>query len=245
VTAPEPTPQITPARPRWGRRVRNVLILALLLAFIVPITDVLAHRFLPPEGAVLAVERVFQGQGYRRDWRSLHRISPNLVYAVIAAEDEKFCRHHGFDWDGIRNAMRYNATHKDRLRGGSTISQQAAKNAFLWPGRGFIRKGVEAYYTVLVEHLWGKPRIMEVYLNLAEWAPGVYGAQAASQYWFHTDADRLTPQQAARLAAILPRPLKWKAAAPQRYVRGRSKRIAPEERTVRTDDLAGCVMMRR
>ena len=210
-----------------------------------PITDVLAHRFLPPEGAVLAVERVFQGQGYRRDWRPLRTISPNLVYAVIAAEDEKFCSHHGFDWDGIKNAMRYNATHKNRVRGGSTISQQTAKNAFLWPGGGFVRKGVEAYYTVLIEHLWGKKRIMEVYLNLAEWAPGVYGAEAASQYWFHTDADHLTAAQAARLAAILPRPLKWKAVASQRNVRNRSRHIAPAERTVRTDDLAGCVMGRR
>ena len=238
---PDPTPP-TPARPLWRRRVRNVLILVLLLAFIVPITDVLAHRFLPPEGAALAVARVFQGQGYRRDWRPLKKISPNLVYAVVAAEDEKFCSHHGFDWDGIRNAMRYNATHKNRLRGGSTISQQAAKNAFLWPGRGFVRKSVEAYYTVLIETLWGKRRIMEVYLNLAEWAPGIYGAQAASQYWFHTDAAHLTPAQAARLAAILPRPLKWKAVASQRYVRGRSRHIAPAERTVRVDDLARCVM---
>lgn len=241
MTQSDPPPEQKPAKPPWRRRVRNGLILILLVAFIVPITDVLAHRFLPPEGAALAVERVFQGNGVRRDWRPLKRISPNLVYAVIAAEDEKFCSHHGFDWDGIKNAMRYNATHKNRLRGGSTIRQQAAKNAFLWPGRGLVRKGVEAYYTVLIETLWGKKRIMEVYLNLAEWAPGVYGAEAASQYWFHTDADHLSPAQAARLAAILPRPLKWKAVASQRYVRGRSRHIAPAERTVRVDDLAACV----
>ena len=244
MTQPAAPQSLNSAKPRWRRRVLSLLALILLLAFIVPITDVLAHRFLPPEGAVLAVERVFQGQGYRRDWRPLRKISPNLVYAVVAAEDEKFCSHHGFDWDGIRNAMRYNATHKSRLRGGSTISQQTAKNAFLWPGRGFVRKGVEAYYTVLIEHLWGKKRIMEVYLNLAEWEPGVYGAQAASQYWFHTDADHLTAAQAARLAAILPRPLKWNAIAPQRYVRGRTRHIAPAERTVRVDDLAGCVFKR-
>jgi monofunctional biosynthetic peptidoglycan transglycosylase len=233
----------TIARPRrtLGRRLLGALGVLLLLVIMVPTADVIVHRFVPPPATFLALERTFQGQGYQRHWRPLAKISPNLVYAVVAAEDEKFCSHYGFDWDGISRAMRYNATHKTRLRGGSTISQQTAKNVFLWPGRGFVRKGFEAYYTVLIETLWGKRRIMEVYLNMAEWAPGVYGAQAAAQYWFHTDADKLSPSQAARLAAILPRPLKWKAAAPGRFVRGRSRRIAPEEGEVRSQNLAGCV----
>jgi monofunctional biosynthetic peptidoglycan transglycosylase len=223
----------------------GLLGLVILLAVMVPVSDVIVHRFVPPPTTELAIQRLFEGNGYNRAWRPLNRISPNLVYAVVASEDEKFCSHHGFDWDGIRKAMAYNAAHKNKLRGGSTISQQTAKNAFLWPGRGFIRKGLEAYYTVLIETLWGKRRIMEVYLNIIEWAPGVYGAQAAAQHWFHVDADRLSPVQAARLAAILPKPLKWKAASPGRLIRGKARRIAPEEHAVRAQNLAACVLPKR
>ena len=131
-----------------------------------------------------------------------------------------------------------------RTRGGSTLSQQTAKNVFLWPHRDYVRKGLEAGYTVLIEALWGKRRILETYLNVVEWGPGVYGAQAAAQRWFGVDADRLTPAQADRLAAILPDPLKWRAARPGRYVAARSRRIGANARVVSGDDLLACVRRR-
>ena len=126
--------------------------------------------------------------------------------------------------------------------GGSTISQQAAKNVFLWPGRDWVRKGLEAGYTVLIETLWGKRRTMEVYLNAVEWGPGVYGAQAAARHWYGVDADRLTARQAASLAAILPSPRKWKASGSGSYVRSRTRRIQAAMGTVRNEGLAACVV---
>jgi monofunctional biosynthetic peptidoglycan transglycosylase len=137
--------------------------------------------------------------------------------------------------------MAHNERRPNRVRGGSTISQQAAKNVFLWPARSYVRKGLEAYFTVLTEVLWGKRRIMEIYLNVAEWGPGIYGAQAAAERYFGVDASDLTPQQASRLAAILPSPLKWKPVRPGRYVARRSRRIVAASGTVRADGLAACV----
>ena len=247
---PQHRPQRRPQpdrRPERGvsrsRPLHNLLAALMLAAIIVPVGEVPWLRFLPPPATWLAIERfAAEGQGYQRHWRPLAKISPNLVYAVIAAEDDGFCRHHGFDWQGVRAAMRWNARHQGRVRGGSTISQQTAKNVFLWPGRGFVRKGLEAVYTVLIEQIWGKRRIMEVYLNQIEWAPGVYGAQAAAQYWFHTDADRLTSAEAARLAAILPKPLKWRAASAGPLVRRRIAGMRPNLAAVRGGGLAGCVL---
>ena len=141
----------------------------------------------------------------------------------------------------MEKAARSNERSPGRVRGGSTISQQTAKNVFLWPDRSYVRKGLEAYFTVLIEGLWGKRRIIEVYLNEVEWGPGVYGAEAASQRYFHVDAKHLTRPQAARLAAILPSPLKWNAVGPGPYVARRSQRIGAAAVTVREDDLAACV----
>jgi monofunctional biosynthetic peptidoglycan transglycosylase len=141
----------------------------------------------------------------------------------------------------MRQNERTQARGGTKIRGGSTISQQTAKNAFLWPGRSYVRKGLEAWYTVLIETVWGKRRIMEVYLNVAEMGPGVYGAEAASQYYFHEDASELSPSQAAHLVAILPSPLKWKAVAPGRYVARRVRHIGGAIGTVREDGLAGCL----
>ena len=176
----------------------------------------------------------------RLAWTPLDRIAPSLPLAVVAAEDARFCGHHGFDWAAMRAAAERNAE-GGRTRGGSTLSQQTAKNVFLWPHRDYVRKGLEAGYTALIEALWGKRRILEVYLNVVEWGPGVYGAEAAAQRWFGVDADRLTPAQADRLAAILPSPLKWRAAQPGRYVARRSRRIGANARVVRADDLLACV----
>jgi monofunctional biosynthetic peptidoglycan transglycosylase len=188
------------------------------------------------------VERMFEGKGLRHEWRPIRQISPHLVESVIAAEDSGFCDHHGFDFEAMQKAAEANARHPGKVRGGSTISQQTAKNVFLWPGRDYVRKGLEAGYTVLVETFWGKRRIMEMYLNAVEWGPGLYGAEAASQAYFHVSADRLTPDQASRLAAVLPSPLKWKAVRPGRYVARRSARIGARAAVVREDDLAACVV---
>jgi monofunctional biosynthetic peptidoglycan transglycosylase len=141
--------------------------------------------------------------------------------------------------EAIRKAMEANAEGR-RLRGGSTISQQTAKNVFLWPGRDWVRKGLEAGYTVLIETAWPKRRIIEVYLNVAEWAPGVYGAEAAAQHWFGKSADALSNREAARLAAILPSPRRYNAASPGPYVRRRTRRIEAAMGTVRNDGLAAC-----
>jgi monofunctional biosynthetic peptidoglycan transglycosylase len=177
--------------------------------------------------------------GIRKDWRPLDRIDADLVHAVIAAEDSRFCSHNGFDMEAIKKAMEANET-SSKVRGGSTVSQQTAKNVFLWPQRSWVRKGLEAGFTVLIETLWGKPRIMEVYLNVVEWAPGVYGAEAAAQKWFGKSAASLTRAEAARLAAILPAPRRYKAAPPGPYVRRRAGRIARAIQVVRDDDLSAC-----
>ena len=187
------------------------------------------------------VERAVEGHGMDYRWRSLHKISPNMVNAAIAAEDSQFCEHHGFDFDAIQQAMDKNAR-GGKLRGGSTISQQTAKNVFLWPGRSWVRKGFEAYFTVLIETLWGKRRIMESYLNVAEMGSGIYGVEAASQRYFHKPAKDLSAFEASRIAAILPSPLRYKAVGGGAYVQRRSRAIGGNAVTVRSESLAGCVL---
>jgi monofunctional biosynthetic peptidoglycan transglycosylase len=188
------------------------------------------------------VVRAAEGRGWEYRWRPIGKISPALVQAAVASEDARFCDHHGFDFDAIQKAMEHNEKHPNRIRGASTISQQTAKNVFLWPGRDWVRKGFEAYFTVLIETIWGKQRIMEVYLNVAEMGPGVYGAEAAARKYFHTDAAHLSPDQAARLVAVLPNPIKYRAEGPGRYVRGRAAHIGAAAGTVRRDGLAECVL---
>ena len=227
----------------FGRLVRGVLMLVLVFGLVGPVLVTAIYRFVPPPITWLMVQRVFEGKGFDRRWRSIDNISPRLVRAVIAAEDAKFCEHNGFDLDAMEKAFASNAKGK-KLRGGSTISQQTAKNVFLWPSRDWIRKGLEAGYTVLIETVWGKRRIMEVYLNVVEWAPGVYGAQAASQHWFGKDARSLTRAEAARLAAILPSPRRYQAADPGPYVRRRAGRIQAAMGTVRDQGLDACVLGR-
>lgn len=225
----------------FGRVVRWVVALGLIFGLIGPVFMVAIYRVVPPPLTFLMVQRLVEGHGLDRQWAPLNRISPNLVRAVIAAEDARYCEHHGFDVDAIQKAAEANAEGK-KVRGGSTISQQTAKNVFLWPHRDYVRKGFEAWFTVLIELGWGKPRIMEVYLNTIEWAPGVYGAEAASRYWFHTSAAQLTPAQAARLAAIVPKPLAWKAAKPGPYIQRRSGKLAARAGVVKRQDLDACVL---
>ncbi|ODT63250.1 MAG: monofunctional biosynthetic peptidoglycan transglycosylase [Phenylobacterium sp. SCN 69-14] len=212
-----------------------------MFGLIGPVTVTTVYRFVPPPVTWLMIQRVFEGKGFDRRWRSLDDISPRLVRAVIAAEDAKFCDHNGFDFDAMEKAFESNAKGR-KLRGGSTISQQTAKNVFLWPGRSYVRKGLEAYFTVLIEVIWGKPRIMEVYLNSVEWGPGVYGAEAAARKNFGVGAGQLTAAQAARLAAILPSPLKWKAAQPGPYVKRRSGKITRAAGTINREGMAACVL---
>jgi monofunctional biosynthetic peptidoglycan transglycosylase len=216
-------------------------VILLVIAVVAPPAGVLVYRFVPPPITILMVERLIEGHGLDYRWRPITRISPALQQAVVASEDQRFCQHHGFDFNAMEKAMQANERRPDKLRGGSTISQQTAKNVFLWPGRSYVRKGIEAWYTVLIEAIWGKRRIMEMYLNVVEFGPGVYGAEAASERFFHEDASQITPTQAARLAAVLPKPLAWKAASPGPYIARRSRHIDGAMDAVRADGLAACV----
>jgi monofunctional biosynthetic peptidoglycan transglycosylase len=212
--------------------------------FIVSVLLVALYREVPPPGTPLMLVRRIEGYGIDKAWRSLGAISPHLVRAVMAGEDAKFCQHRGFDWEAIGEAWRRYRQGTSRLRGASTISMQTAKNVFLWPGRDWVRKALEAYFTALIELAWGKPRIIEIYLNVVEWAPGVYGAEAAAQFHFHKSAAALSTDEAARLAAVLPDPLKWSASRPDRYVAGRAIAIREQMPDAPTDtpacrDLSG------
>ena len=248
-TVVAPAPQVAPAPPPgasrrpggFGRLVRAVFIWGFILTVVLPVGVTLLYRFVPPPVTILMVQRLFEGKGLDYRWRPLKRMSPALVQAAIASEDAKFCAHNGFDFEAIQKAAASNKRRPGKIRGGSTISQQTAKNVFLWPQRSYLRKGLEAYYTVLIETLWGKRRIMEVYLNVAEMGSGTYGAEAAARRYFGVSADKLTRAQAARLVAILPNPLKYKAVNPGKYVARRSRRIGAAAGTVRSDGLSACV----
>lgn len=230
-----------PARGLIGRVLRTVLALLVIFGLVGPLALVTVYKFAPPPMTFLMLERMVQGHGFDRRWVPLSRISPALVSAVVASEDSGFCEHHGFDVTAIERALRHNEEDPNKIRGGSTISQQTAKNVFLWPSRDWVRKGFEAYFTVLIEAIWGKPRIIEVYLNSIEWGPGIYGAEAAAERNFGVHASQLTPAQAARLAVIIPKPLAWKASHPGRYVRRRSGTIVARAGVVRREGLAECV----
>jgi monofunctional biosynthetic peptidoglycan transglycosylase len=229
-----------------GKKKRGLLrrlvlwLFGLLVLF--PVCWVLLYRFVPPPATSLMLIRLAEGRGLDYRWRPLGDISPVLPAAAIASEDARFCTHHGFDFGAMEKALAHNDKRPNRIRGGSTISQQTAKNVFLWPDRTYVRKGLEAYFTVLIEALWGKKRIMEVYLNVVEMGPGFYGAEAASRRDFGHSAKKMSTSEAARLVAILPNPLKWNAVDPGRYVQRRSARVAGQVGLVRSDDdLSGCI----
>jgi len=202
---------------------------------------VLLYRFVPPPITLTQLGDVFAGRGLHRDWMSLDRMDRNMVRAAIAAEDSKFCSHHGFDTDAIAEAMRRNARGGSVIRGGSTISQQTAKNAFLWQGGGYFRKGIEAWFTVLIETLWGKHRIMEVYLNEAETGIGTYGANAGAERYFNHDASRMSQIEAARIAAVLPLPKKRGVVAPHGFTRRYGNSVAARMTVVARDGLDACI----
>jgi len=216
-------------------------IVKLILAFlIISVLWVLAYRFVNPPITITMIGDIVAGRGAHKEWMPISQIDRDMVRASIAAEDSKFCSHHGFDFEAIEDAMKRNAS-GGRIRGGSTISQQTAKNAFLWQGGGYPRKAVEAWFTFLIEHLWGKRRIMEVYLNLAETGIGTYGVNAGSMRYFGHDASAMSATEAARIAAVLPLPKERGAIAPKGFTRRYGNTIAARIGVVARDGLDGCI----
>lgn len=213
---------------------------ALFVLVIASIGWVFAYRFIEVPQTWPMARDAIHGKHVERDWMPLSAIAPAVPRAVIGAEDSHFCSHSGFDLKAIEAAAKRNAAGA-RLRGGSTISQQTAKNAFLWPGRSYVRKGLEAYFTVLIEAIWGKRRIMEVYLNIAEMGPGIYGVEAAAQHYFNRSAASLSLKQAARIATILPQPIKRDPTKLAHAVRKHARQIERWDRVVRTEGMADCL----
>lgn len=212
-----------------------------LLGFVaISVLWVLLYAVVPPP---VTFTMLADSSGITKDWTSLSAIDRNMVRAVIAAEDGKFCTHNGFDTEAIEEAIERNAKGK-RIRGGSTVSQQTAKNVFLWQGSGwtrYVRKVPEVWFTFLIEKIWGKRRIMEVYLNVAETGIGTYGVEAGAQRYFNHGAGKLTPAEAARIAAILPLPKKREAVSPSGFTRRYGNTIRARIGQVRRDGLDGCV----
>ena len=211
-------------------RIRRFVFKTVFYLFIASILAVAAGKFLPvyytPLMFIRAAEAVKAGEKpkLQRQWTPIDKISPNMVQAVVASEDNLFMQHNGFSIDDIKKARAENKSGK-RFRGGSTISQQTAKNVFLWPKRSWIRKGFEAYFTVLIELIWGKERIMEVYLNVIETGSGIYGAPAAAKHYFNTTPDKLSRHQAAAIAVCLPNPRRFNPAQPSSYIQRRTRHI--------------------
>lgn len=228
VNHPNPKPKM-----RGVKRVFIWLAKLVLGLFFTSILSVVLLRFIDPPMWSWRIERALFPPApiteVRHQWRSLEQISPELQLAVIAAEDQKFAGHSGFDLDAISSAIEYNQKGK-KVRGASTLSQQAAKNLFMWSSRSFIRKGIEAWFTLLMELFWDKARILEVYLNIVEFGPGIYGAEAAAKHYFGKSAAKLTRYEASLLAAVLPNPWRYKVSPPSSYVEQRSAWIRKQMR---------------
>ena len=212
-----------------GRRITRWVLIGLVAGFVITALPVVAMRWMDPWYSAFMLDAALDAsradkKNYRTDyrWVDLERISPHAAVAVIAAEDQFFPFHMGFDLNSIREAIRHNEKQankkRPRIRGASTLTQQVAKNLFLWSGRGYVRKGLEAYFTLLIELTWPKERILEVYLNIAQFGDGVYGVEAAARRFYRKPAAQLTPAEAATLAAVLPNPVTFKVNAPSTYV---------------------------
>jgi monofunctional biosynthetic peptidoglycan transglycosylase len=217
----------------------RVIKLLVIIFLVSSVFGVILYRFVNPPITWLMITRGFQQKAAGKDWKiekrwkNFDEISDNMKRAAVAAEDQTFLENHGFDFNAIEKAIKKNEKSK-KLIGGSTISQQTAKNVFLWPGRDLIRKGIEAYFTLLMEIFWSKKRIMEVYLNVIEMGDGIYGVEAASQEYFHKPASALSSQEAAAIAVIFPSPLKWSVTHPSRYLRHRQYLIMKNMRRLGT-----------
>lgn len=223
----------------WLRRIAGLVFFFALPA---PVLLLLIFRFVPIPGTPEMLLDLVTLNPVNYHWREFDEISPLLARAVIGSEDQDFCTHHGFDWKAIQDSWRAHERHPTRrLRGASTISQQTTRTLFLVSARSWVRKGVEAYLTVLVEALWPKRRILTAYLNLVDWGHGNYGAEAASEAYFGKPASALNATEAARLAAILPNPDVWRAVHPGHYVAGRTGTLVARAHEVVRDDLDACV----
>jgi len=221
------------------RRIRLFLRWSLGLFFGSTIMAVIVLRFVPVYFTPLMFIRLFQNDEVKlsHEWVALDEMSADMPYAVMGSEDAKFLEHWGFDLDAIQKAAEHNERHPDKpVHGASTITQQTAKNVFLWPGRSWLRKGLEAYFTVLIELLWGKDRIMEVYLNSIETAPGIYGVEAVAQEHFGCHAKQLSAQQCALIAATLPNPRRFSSKSPSQYIKKRQARILKEMKYLKAHD---------
>jgi monofunctional biosynthetic peptidoglycan transglycosylase len=205
----------------WARTAIGVTVGLLLL---IPVLMTFAYRFIPPPITPLMVIRSLVGNGINKAWRPLRDISPDVLQAVIAAEDTRFCQHHGFDWEAMKRS--WEAYGKGQpLIGASTITMQTAKNLFLWPHRSYLRKAIEAYITPILELILGKDRILEIYLNIVEWDDGIYGIESAARAHFGKSAKLVSAREATLLAAVLPNPRRWSAGNPTAYIRERANTI--------------------
>ena len=210
----------------------SVIFNIIISLFIISILTVVIYKYVDPPVTPIILIRGFEGlvegdfSGVKRVWKRYDDISPNLFRAVIGSEDGRFMRHTGIDWKAVKNAQAYNKAHEGvKKRGASTITMQTAKNTFLTHSRVMVRKAIEAYFTYLIEAIWGKKRILEVYANVVEWGDGIYGAEAAAQEFFHKPAKNLTAREAALMAAVLPNPRRWSPAEPTGYIEGRASWI--------------------
>ena len=226
-----------PSRQGWTYRLTRFVGRAILYFVFGSLGLTLLYKWVP---VPVTATMVLDPNGFEKDWTPLSRIDRDMVAAVIAGEDGKFCSHNGFDTDAMQKAFERNQR-GGRIRGGSTISQQTAKNVFLWQGGGYFRKGLEAWFTVLIENIWGKRRIMEVYLNVAETGIGTYGVEAGAQRYYRHSAAKLSAIEAARIAAALPSPKKREVVGASGFTRRHGNAIAAQTSVVKQSDYDGCV----
>ena len=207
----------------------------ILWLFILHLVYMLACRWINPPVTITQLVSLVKGNGLQRDMVSYYKMGNNIKLAVMAGEDQLFPDHDGFDIKSIKKAMKFNEKHPGRVKGASTISQQVAKNVFLWQGGGFFRKGLEVYFTFMIEHLWYKKRILQTYLNVAEMGKGIFGVQAAAKHYFNKNAEELTMMEAAQIAACLPNPKKFTVVPLSRYVMKRSALLMQQMRNLSAD----------
>lgn len=222
---------MSPPFKKFLQKARNLFILLVVLQF----AYIILLRWIDPPITLTQLGSVFQGYGLSRDYVSIKNISPNMRLAVMASEDQLFPDHDGFDWTSIKKALKHNKRKPTRVRGASTISQQVAKNVFLWQGRSWVRKGLEVYFTFMIETFWSKERILSVYLNVAEMGKGIFGVEAASQKYFKKPAKKLTRGEAAQLAAVLPNPKKYAVRPLSNFVQRRAAWIQRQMNNLETD----------
>lgn len=201
------------------KKTLNIALKVIIGLMLLSILSILIMRWVNPFGSMLMLERKIVNWNITQQqiWKDWDEISDNIKIAVMASEDQNFPKHWGFDFNAISKALKYNQNNK-KTRGASTITQQVAKNIFLWPSRSWVRKGIEAWFTLWIELIWSKQRILEIYLNYAEWGEGIFGVESAARHYFNVSAKQLTPYQASLLAATLPNPRKWNPATPSNYV---------------------------